>query len=72
MPRHRRDNVYITDPLSGETLTVSQWARRLGISRQALMKRKNLGWDALNILYTDVRDNTESRGGNGRATRKRY
>lgn len=39
---NRSNNRYLT--LNGRTQTVSQWAREVGISRQGLSKRLEMGW----------------------------
>lgn len=48
--RNRRDNVTIT--ARGETLCLSEWARRVGISPQTLSRRLARGWDGERILAT--------------------
>lgn len=40
--QNRRDNRNIT--FQGETLCVTEWARRLGMRRETLRKRLDLGW----------------------------
>lgn len=60
---NRSSNVYLT--YNGETKTVSQWARDVGIKRDTLAARINRGWDIGKALYTPV-DGTKRR----KATRK--
>jgi hypothetical protein len=46
-------NRYLT--LNGETLTRSEWARRLGCSHGALAGRQRLGWSDEQVLTTPLR-----------------
>lgn len=48
---NRRSNKLITH--NGETLTVSQWADRAGLSQQAFNVRYNAGWTMDQILNTE-------------------
>lgn len=51
---NRRDNVYVE--WRGESLTVYEWARRVGIKPHTLFQRLNkLGWDVERALTTPVR-----------------
>lgn len=47
---NRRNSVTIT--YQGETLTVAQWAKRVGLSHGALLNRINQGWDIEVALTT--------------------
>lgn len=49
---NRRANKYMT--FKGETLTVTQWARRLGVQRQVLRKRLLRGWTVEQTLTTPL------------------
>lgn len=40
---------------AGERLTVSQWARKLGISRQRIFNRLALGWDPVRAVATPIK-----------------
>ncbi len=44
-----RRNVYLT--YEGLTLSVSQWSRKLNLSRHTLTKRISLGWSIYHILF---------------------
>jgi hypothetical protein len=44
---------YIT--YKGETLSITQWANRLGVSRNSLCTRLRLGWTAEQTLETPVK-----------------
>lgn len=53
---NRRSNHYIT--YSGETLTVSQWARRLGINKVTLQSRlSKYGWSVQKTFTENRRNN---------------
>lgn len=60
MPKYRRDNVYLE--CNGKTQTVTEWAEELGVKRQTIQRRLELGWDVWDALFTPVRDNTKPRG----------
>jgi hypothetical protein len=49
---NKRNNRFLT--YNGESLTSSQWARRIGISERVIKDRVRLGWDADKILTTPV------------------
>ncbi len=49
---NRRGNVTLT--YNGETLTLSQWSRRLNIKRATLNARVRMGWDATRTITTPV------------------
>lgn len=49
---NRRGNVTLTH--NGETLTLSQWSRRLNIKRATLNARVRMGWDVTRTLTTPV------------------
>jgi len=53
--RNKRNNVLLT--FNGETLTVSAWAERIGISAHTLRNRVSLGWTAAETITTPVRKN---------------
>lgn len=46
--RDRSDTVWLTH--EGETLSVTEWAKRLGVSRHRLYTRLNGGWDIASVL----------------------
>ena len=46
--RKRVDSVYLT--FQGETLTVSEWAKRVPITRSTIFSRIRNGWDTESIL----------------------
>ena len=51
---HKSSNVFIT--FRREKLTISEWSRRTGISKQLLRRRHfELGWTASKTLTTPVR-----------------
>lgn len=47
-----RRNVYLV--LGKEKMTLAQWARKIGMSRNTLKKRWRMGWEPLKILTTPV------------------
>lgn len=47
---------------AGESLTIAQWARRLGVSVQTLKKRRHSGWSVEAILATPVRGAAQRTG----------
>lgn len=49
---NRRGNIALTH--NGETLTLAQWARKLGIKRATLGARVRMGWDAARTLTTPL------------------
>lgn len=50
---NKRNNRYLTS--SGQTMTVAQWARHLGLPRATLTRRLNhLRWTVEQALYTPV------------------
>lgn len=51
--RNKRSNVFMT--LNGKTMTITQWAKEIGIDRRTIAKRKKLGW-------SDERALTEPKG----------
>lgn len=51
--RNRRTNRRLT--YAGETLTVADWARRLGVSRDALYRRIYSGWSTEDVLCRPMR-----------------
>lgn len=50
--RNRRDTVRLA--LNGETLSIPEWADRLGISYKLLHERRTYGWSDEKILTTPV------------------
>lgn len=48
----RRNTVWVTH--KGETLSLQQWADRLGVRRSALLRRLRMGWSAEKILETPI------------------
>lgn len=50
---NRRNSVYLT--YGGQTMSVAQWAKKLGVSRTTLRERKMRGWDDEKIVATPVR-----------------
>ena len=50
---NKRTNQYLT--YKGETLSLSQWARKLGISRYAIQYRFMQGWSAEDILEVPLK-----------------
>jgi hypothetical protein len=50
---NRRTNIHIE--YSGQTLTLPEWARRVGISYSVLIQRLYAGWSAEEMLTTPVR-----------------
>lgn len=53
--QNRRDAHFIT--YNGETLNMTQWAKKTGISRSALKYRLNSGWSIEDALYTPLISN---------------
>jgi len=51
--RNRRDNVLIT--ANGETLVLTEWAERLGVSGNALRLRKYKGWSDSDVINIPVK-----------------
>jgi len=51
--RNTRRNVYLE--YNGETLTVSEWSRKLGIKNKVLYDRIKRGWDVERTLSTPVK-----------------
>lgn len=49
-PNNTRNNVFIK--MNGERLNISQWAKKLNISKYILYDRRRLGWDDIKILTT--------------------
>lgn len=49
---NRRSNIHVT--LAGETLTLAQWTRRLGLSKTLVSDRLRRGWSAKDTLTTPV------------------
>lgn len=49
---NKRNNIRMT--LNGETMNLSDWAKRLGWSKQALSVRKKLGWSDERALTTPM------------------
>ena len=49
---NKSKNVFITH--AGKTLTLGQWARHLGISRNTIKKRYRSGWPLQRIVSTPV------------------
>lgn len=47
---------------NGETLTVSQWARRTGISPDTLFKRVESGWATSDVICRPLRGQRNNRG----------
>ena len=58
--RSRHDNYNITH--AGETLCITDWSRRLGLSRQALRFRLERGWNIADALTVPVRKQIVRRG----------
>lgn len=50
---NKRDSRYVTH--DGEKLTVAQWARRQGMSKQCLLERLDAGWSTESALTCPVR-----------------
>ncbi len=50
---NRRNNVLIT--CNGETLNVSQWGERLGVSKSTIASRISYGWDSERAVTTPAR-----------------
>lgn len=48
--KNRRTNRYIT--FEGQTMIIADWARKLGVSRQAVRYRLENGWSIENIIKT--------------------
>lgn len=51
--QNRTDNRKLT--LNGETLCIAEWARRLGVTREALRNRVLRGWDDEDALLRPFR-----------------
>jgi hypothetical protein len=51
--RNRRDNVFLT--ANSETLVLTEWAERLGVSENALRLRKAKGWSDAEIVGVPVK-----------------
>lgn len=51
---NRSNNVIITH--NGESLTVTQWAERMGVRPQTLFSRINLGWAPADVVSTPLRN----------------
>lgn len=56
--------------IDGETMTKSQWAKKLGISRQAVDQRIRRGWSVEEALTTPRMSESERRNNGARSTRK--
>lgn len=50
--RPRSDTVYLT--FRGETMSVTDWARKLGVRRHMLYRRIKAGWDVESILTLEA------------------
>lgn len=50
---NKRSNVYITH--NGESLTVAQWARKLGLNKATIYRRIEMGWDPERALTQPIR-----------------
>lgn len=55
---NRTDNYYIT--YKGQTLTASEWSKKLGIHNQTIKSRINRGWSVEKALTTPVKNNNQS------------
>lgn len=53
--RNRRNNIRIT--FNGETLVLQDWAKKVGIRPQSLLKRINKGWDLERAMTTPAQNN---------------
>lgn len=51
---NRRSSALLT--LYGETMSISQWARKLGVFKMTLVKRKNRGWSDEDILTKPLKN----------------
>lgn len=51
--RNTRFNVFLTH--DGKTFCISEWAEKLGVSRNLLWNRKNFGWSDEKIITTPIR-----------------
>lgn len=47
---------------AGETLTVAEWALRVGMTRQAIYKRLDMGWTVDRVLGAAVRKDRRTNG----------
>lgn len=50
--RNKRNNRFLT--LNGETLILSDWARRVGLSTARIIRRLQLGWSIEKTLTTPL------------------
>jgi hypothetical protein len=57
---NRRNNLLLTK--GGETATLQQWARKLGVRRETIKRRLELGWGEERALCTPPRKQKNSRG----------
>lgn len=55
-------NVYVTS--NGETLTLMEWAKKLGVSHSLLQRRKKAGWSDEDVINRPIRV-TNRRNKNG-------
>lgn len=51
--QNRRDNSNLT--FNGQTLCITEWARRLGVSREALRNRIQRGWSVEDAICRPFR-----------------
>lgn len=60
--QHHKERAYTTNSklltYKGETLTVAQWAKRLGTSYDVLRSRLRYGWSIEKVLETPVKKNS--------------
>lgn len=54
---NKRNCIYLT--LNGEKLTVSQWARKVGINKMTILRRLNLGWSHYDAVFKDIKKDVE-------------